>query len=165
MRFVRGFDIVSIQACLVEGGTKNRQKQTCAAQKPCPLYPRKAAVQLGMSAWANSGTAACIPPRGLNVRYGPIVDSQCATFRYNGRMGASSNMPPAVSRPEKGSAIRRLTSAAPGIETLLHYQFAKDFRHDLVAGISVAAVALPVAVAYAQLAGFNPVVGLYSSIL
>ena len=80
-------------------------------------------------------------------------------------MGASSNMPPAVSRPEKGSAIRRLTSAAPGIETLLHYQFAKDFRHDLVAGISVAAVALPVAVAYAQLAGFNPVVGLYSSIL
>jgi high affinity sulfate transporter 1 len=55
--------------------------------------------------------------------------------------------------------------AAPGVETLLHYQFAEDFRHDLVAGVSVAAVALPVAVAYAQLAGFNPVVGLYSSIL
>jgi high affinity sulfate transporter 1 len=47
----------------------------------------------------------------------------------------------------------------------MHYRFAEDFRYDLVAGISVAAVALPVAIAYAQLAGFNPVVGLYSSIL
>jgi high affinity sulfate transporter 1 len=48
---------------------------------------------------------------------------------------------------------------------LLSYSFAEDFRHDLLAGISVAAVALPVAIAYAQLAGFDPVVGLYSSIL
>jgi MFS superfamily sulfate permease-like transporter len=47
----------------------------------------------------------------------------------------------------------------------LSYRFADDFRHDLLAGVSVAAVALPVAIAYAQLAGFNPVVGLYSSIL
>jgi high affinity sulfate transporter 1 len=47
----------------------------------------------------------------------------------------------------------------------MHYRFAQDFPHDLVAGISVAAVALPVAVAYAELAGFSPVVGLYSSIL
>lgn len=59
----------------------------------------------------------------------------------------------------------RLTSIAPGLQPLLNYRFADDFRHDLVAGISVAAVALPVAVAYAQLAGFSPVVGLYSSIL
>lgn len=54
---------------------------------------------------------------------------------------------------------------APGLPTLLRYQWALDFHHDLLAGISVAAVALPVAVAYAQLAGFNPVVGLYSCIL
>ena len=33
------------------------------------------------------------------------------------------------------------------------------------AGLSVAAVALPLGVANAQPAGFNPVVGLYSSIL
>ena len=38
-------------------------------------------------------------------------------------------------------------------------------RHDLVAGLSVAAVALPTAVAYAQIIGFDPVVGLYASIL
>ena len=59
----------------------------------------------------------------------------------------------------------RLTSVAPGLGTLLHYRFREYFRHDLTAGISVAAVAIPVAVAYAQLAGFNPVYGLYSSIL
>ena len=38
-------------------------------------------------------------------------------------------------------------------------------RYDLAAGLSVAAVAIPVAIAYAQLAGFPPVVGLYASIL
>jgi len=63
------------------------------------------------------------------------------------------------------STMKHLTRVAPGVAMLLRYRFAEDFRHDLIAGISVAAVALPVAVAYAQLAGFNPVVGLYSSVL
>lgn len=54
---------------------------------------------------------------------------------------------------------------APGLPALAHYNFSTDFRHDLLAGLSVAAVALPVAVAYAELAGFAPVVGLYSCIL
>lgn len=53
---------------------------------------------------------------------------------------------------------------APGIPNLLRYR-KEDLPHDLRAGLSVAAVALPVGVAYAELAGFNPVVGLYSSIL
>src|SRR6478672_13154718 len=61
--------------------------------------------------------------------------------------------------------IDRLTRIAPGLTKLLSYRFAEDFRHDLLAGVSVAAVALPVSIAYAQLAGFDPVVGLYSSIL
>lgn len=59
----------------------------------------------------------------------------------------------------------RLARVAPGIAKLISYDFAENFRHDLLAGLSVAAVALPVAFAYAQLAGFDPVVGLYSSIL
>jgi high affinity sulfate transporter 1 len=58
-----------------------------------------------------------------------------------------------------------LERIAPGLMKLSSYSFAENFRHDLFAGLSVAAVALPVAVAYAQLAGFDPVVGLYSSIL
>lgn len=61
--------------------------------------------------------------------------------------------------------MRTLARFAPGLPALLQYQFTVDFRHDLVAGVSVAAVALPVAVAYAELAGFSPVVGLYSCIL
>ena len=67
--------------------------------------------------------------------------------------------------PASATAIKRLASIAPGVQAISHYKFSEDFQHDLVAGISVAAVALPVAIAYAQLAGFNPVVGLYSSIL
>ena len=58
----------------------------------------------------------------------------------------------------------RLARLAPGLPALLGYRRA-DLPHDLMAGLSVAAVALPVGVAYAQLAGFNPVVGLYVSIL
>ena len=65
----------------------------------------------------------------------------------------------------RSARIQRLARFAPGLPALLHYRFAQDFPHDLVAGISVAAVALPVSVAYAELAGFSPVVGLYSSIL
>src|SRR5215467_1243443 len=57
-----------------------------------------------------------------------------------------------------------LEKIAPGLAKLLKYQ-RSDFLHDVFAGLSVAAVALPVGVAYAQLAGFNPAVGLYSSIL
>jgi high affinity sulfate transporter 1 len=37
--------------------------------------------------------------------------------------------------------------------------------HDLLAGVSVAAVALPIAIAYSQLAGVPPVYGLYASLL
>ena len=57
-----------------------------------------------------------------------------------------------------------LTEFAPGLANLLNYE-RSNLSHDLVAGLSVAAVALPVGVAYAQLAGFNPAVELYSSIL
>jgi high affinity sulfate transporter 1 len=39
------------------------------------------------------------------------------------------------------------------------------FRFDLLAGVSVAAVALPIAIAYSQLAGVPPVYGLYASLL
>lgn len=53
---------------------------------------------------------------------------------------------------------------APGIAELLHYR-QEWLRADLQAGLSVAAIALPVSMAYAQLAGFNPVAGLYSSVL
>lgn len=58
----------------------------------------------------------------------------------------------------------RLLSWAPGLVSLLGYRRI-DLKDDLRAGLSVAAVALPVAVAYAELAGFHPVTGLYACIL
>ena len=60
--------------------------------------------------------------------------------------------------------LEKLSRFAPGLPALIHYQ-RSNFGHDLLAGLSVAAVALPVGVAYAQLAGFSPVSGLYASIL
>src|SRR5262249_27499710 len=72
--------------------------------------------------------------------------------------------PPSAS-VESANRTRRLARIAPGLSTLFGYRFSDDFRHDAIAGLSVAAVALPVSIAYAQLAGFDPVVGLYSSIL
>lgn len=69
-------------------------------------------------------------------------------------------------KPQLQSLGRKsyLERIAPGLVKLIHYQ-RDDFSHDLVAGVAVATVALPVGVAYAELAGFNPAVGLYSSIL
>jgi high affinity sulfate transporter 1 len=64
--------------------------------------------------------------------------------------------------PARASARPRI---APGLKALRSYRFREDFRHDAIAGVCVASVAVPVAIAYAQLAGFRPEVGLYSSIL
>ena len=86
--------------------------------------------------------------------------------RTNGRRSVplSGHGPPSSELVESASRTRRLARIAPGLFGLLGYRFTEDFRHDAIAGLSVAAV-LPVSIAYAQLAGFDPVVGLYSSIL
>lgn len=60
--------------------------------------------------------------------------------------------------------LRRLAQRfAPGLETLSRYD-RSWFPHDLGAGLSVAAIALPVGIAYAELAGVPAVVGMYSAI-
>ena len=59
--------------------------------------------------------------------------------------------------------IERIGHVAPGIPKLLAYK-KSDLSHDLLAGVSVGAVAIPVGVAYSQITGVNPAVGLYSSI-
>jgi MFS superfamily sulfate permease-like transporter len=60
--------------------------------------------------------------------------------------------------------LSRLYNFMPGLATLLHYE-RQWFADDVRAALSVAAVALPVAIAYAQLTGVNAAVGLYSCIL
>jgi high affinity sulfate transporter 1 len=52
----------------------------------------------------------------------------------------------------------------PGLGQLCAYR-REWLGSDLVAGVSVAAVAVPTAIAYAQLVGFEPIVGLYAAIL
>ena len=59
---------------------------------------------------------------------------------------------------------RKIKKFMPGLAALGSYD-RSWFRYDLVAGVSVAAVAIPIAIAYSQLAGVPPAHGLYASIL
>ena len=60
--------------------------------------------------------------------------------------------------------MKSIARFAPGLAALLSYD-RRNAAGDLKAGLAVAAVALPVAIAYAELAGFSPEYGLYSSVL
>ncbi len=57
-----------------------------------------------------------------------------------------------------------LARFAPGWPALAAYR-REDFPQDLAAGLSVAAVTVPISIAHARLAGFDPVVGLHASVL
>src|SRR5262252_5650457 len=59
---------------------------------------------------------------------------------------------------------QRVTTWIPGVNLFRTYR-REYLGGDLIAGVSIAAVALPIGIAYAQLAGFPPVVGIYSCIL
>lgn len=68
-------------------------------------------------------------------------------------------------RNSLGSGERgRLERIMPGITWMRAYQRA-NLRHDLIAGVTLAAVILPIAMAYGQLAGLPPIAGVYASIL
>lgn len=60
--------------------------------------------------------------------------------------------------------MRAIDKLLPGLVALHGYN-RSWFGYDLMAGFSVAAVGVPVAIAYSQLAGVPPVHGLYASIL
>lgn len=60
-------------------------------------------------------------------------------------------------------AVERLGRFVPSLTALLAYRRA-DLRYDLLAGLSVAAVALPVGIAYAEIARVPTVIGIYSAI-
>ena len=65
-----------------------------------------------------------------------------------------------LNSPRRKAILYRI---APGLSVLAAYP-REWLRHDLIAGVSVAAVALPTAIAYAQIIGLDPVVGLYAAI-
>jgi len=62
------------------------------------------------------------------------------------------------------AARGRLLPIAPGLASLLGYR-QSDLSHDVVAGLAIAAVTVPVGIANAQLAGLPPATGLYASLL
>ncbi len=64
---------------------------------------------------------------------------------------------------QQGSIRALARRFAPGLETLTRYD-RSWLSDDLAAGLSVAAIALPVGIAYAELAGVPTVVGMYSAI-
>ncbi len=61
------------------------------------------------------------------------------------------------------SRLTKIGRAAPGVAALRGYK-AGWLRHDVVAGVVLAAILVPQGMAYAELAGLPPVTGLYTTI-
>lgn len=80
----------------------------------------------------------------------------------NGPGGGASRPP--LARAAGKRAGQWIERVAPGVVWMRAYQRA-DLRYDLIAGVTLAAVILPVAMAYGQLAGLPPIVGVYASIM
>lgn len=91
-----------------------------------------------MSPRPPSGAESTSPPTEASEVYGERPEP----FRPDGR-------PPLLQR------------AVPVVAAVARYR-AGGVRRDLLAGITVAAVALPAGMAYAEVAGLSPVVGLYA---
>jgi len=60
--------------------------------------------------------------------------------------------------------FQKLLQWLPGLANLLNYR-REYLSYDIRAGLSVAAVSLPVSIAYADLTGVGAIAGLYSTIL
>jgi sulfate permease, SulP family len=65
--------------------------------------------------------------------------------------------------PRSVTCAGRLARVAPGLATLTRYD-RRWLPRDVLSGISVAAIALPVGLAYADLAGVPAIIGIYSAI-
>jgi MFS superfamily sulfate permease-like transporter len=69
----------------------------------------------------------------------------------------------AVARARSVKRASRLTRVAPGLAALTRYD-SRWLSKDVLSGVSVAAIALPVGLAYADLAGVPAIIGIYSAI-
>jgi SulP family sulfate permease len=65
-------------------------------------------------------------------------------------------------QPDKAKPL--VNRVFPVTQTIPHYP-KRSLRRDLIAGVTVAALALPSGMAYAQLAGLSPIAGLYALLL
>jgi len=88
-------------------------------------------------------------------------------LQHRGRRGAAAPGAGLYGRdapPPPKARVPLLQRAFPVLRGLKEYS-KRAFRVDAVAGITVAALALPSGMAYAQLAGLSPVAGLYALLL
>jgi high affinity sulfate transporter 1 len=69
----------------------------------------------------------------------------------------------AADEQQQGRTRRLLGRVAPGLDAVSRYQVSW-LPSDIAAGLSVAAIALPAGIAYADLAGVPPVIGIYAAI-
>ena len=69
-----------------------------------------------------------------------------------------------TSRANTGAALSALYRCIPALDSLRNYRLS-DFRADFIAGLTVATVAVPQAMAYALVAGVPPEYGLYTAII
>lgn len=77
----------------------------------------------------------------------------------------SELVPESTTEPDPAGSFRELFfRLVPAIDSLRTYS-ARAFSLDLMAGLTVAAVAVPQAMAYAQIAGIPPQYGLYTAIV
>src|SRR5690606_1498869 len=66
-----------------------------------------------------------------------------------------------LNRRNDSGTSQRLGRIAPGVSVLLHYE-RRWLRGDVLAGVTVAAYLVPQVMAYAEVAGLPPVVGLWA---
>ncbi len=69
-----------------------------------------------------------------------------------------------VAEHARAFAPGSVRQAAPGLAGLLHYD-RSNLRHDLIAGVTVGAIAVPASLAMAELAGLPIVFGMYATFL
>jgi len=72
--------------------------------------------------------------------------------------------PPRILRPQKGSAATGWIRWVPGLQTLRRYEVAW-LRHDIVAGLVLTTMLVPVGIAYAVASGVPGIYGLYATIV
>lgn len=83
---------------------------------------------------------------------------------------SESNIPESPGRPGSAPALNPPAAAGgwrrwlPGIDTLTHYQ-AGWLRDDLIAGLVLTTILVPVGIAYAQASGLPGIYGLYATIV
>ncbi len=79
-------------------------------------------------------------------------------------LSAPTPEPGRIARPQQASDQRNWIRWLPGLQTLRHYK-AAWLRHDIVAGLVLTTMLVPVGIAYAVASGVPGIYGLYATII